>query len=47
MRASETAFHLLIDASGLFAGFRDIAAPKSGECPLYAGGETVAGAPFT
>jgi len=33
MRANETAFHLRIDANGLFAGFRDVAAPKSGECP--------------
>ena len=33
MRAIATAFHLRIDANGLFAGFRDVAAPKSGECP--------------
>jgi hypothetical protein len=33
MRADETAFHLRVDANGLFAGFRDVAAPKSGECP--------------
>ena len=33
MRAIATAFHLRIDANGLFAVFRDVAAPKSGECP--------------
>ena len=32
-RAGATAFHLRIDANGLFAVFRDVAAPKSGECP--------------